>query len=321
MRIKPFAFLLLTFFSTLSAGYTLKDGKWIESSEVSTMSASDHHTALLKFREEKAWPEVIKQARILIQNFPDSPFYQESLFYLAEGSYETADYEISNKNLTNYLKKQGVLQHFREAIEMKFQIAEQFRHGARKHLLGLQAMPKWVPAEEEAIKLYEEVILALPNDELAAKALYGKASLQVRDEDQTGSIESYQTLIRRFPKNNLAPEAYVEIGKIYLAECKEKYPDTDFLDLAEINLRKFRQDFPTDERLVKAEKMIEEMQEIYAESFFEIAQFFERTKKPHASMIYYSKIIKSYPKTKAATLSQKRLALLTPANEEKKEKA
>lgn len=320
MRIKHFLFFLIASFSTLSAGYTLKEGKWIESSEVSTMSASDHHTALLKSREEKAWAEVIKQAKIVIQNFPDSPFYQESLFYLAEGAYETADYEIAEKNLTKYLNKQGVLQHFRAAIEMKFQIAEQFRQGARKHLLGLQAMPKWVPAHEEALKLYEEVILALPNDELAAKALYGKASLQVQEEDHTASIESYQTLIRRFPKNNLAPEAYVEIGKIYLAQCKEKYPDTDFLDLAEINLRKFRQDFPTDERVCLAEKMIREMQEIYAESFFEIAQFFERTKKPHASMIYYSKIIKTYPETKAAAFSQKRLALLTPSNEEKKEK-
>ena len=53
-------------------------------------------------------------------------------------------------------------------------------------------------------------------------------------------------------------------------------PDTDFLDLAEINLRKFRQDFPTDERLSKAEELLRAMQEVYADSFFEIGQFFER---------------------------------------------
>jgi outer membrane protein assembly factor BamD (BamD/ComL family) len=54
------------------------------------------------------------------------------------------------------------------------------------------------------------------------------------------------------------------------------------------------------------------MQEVYAKSFYEIGQFYERTKKPHASVLYYSKIIKTFPNTKSAELSKKRLKVLRP---------
>ncbi|HEY5236643.1 MAG TPA: outer membrane protein assembly factor BamD, partial [Rhabdochlamydiaceae bacterium] len=248
-------------------------------------------------------------------NFPDSPFYQEAFYFLGLGFFHKEDYDISNQYLTTYLKRQTALQHFREAIELKFQIADRYGNGYKKHIGGIVLMPRWMPAKDEAIEIYDEVINALPNDDLAAKALFGKAKVVLGEEEYTSSIEVLQTLIRRFPKHALAPDAYVEIAKVYLLESKERYPDADFLDLAILNLKKFRQDFPSDERLEVAENVLADMQEVYARSFYEIAKFYERTKKPHASILYYAKIVKAFPNTKTAELSKKRLNVLRPPQE------
>ncbi len=283
--------------------------------EVATMSVQEHYGVLLEAVQTENWEEVVQQSTIMIKNFPDSPFYQEAFYFLGVGFFHKGNYEIANDHLTTYLKKQTVLQHFREAIEMKFQIAEQFRGGYRKHIGGIELLPKWMPAKEDAIKIYDEVINALPNDDLAAKALFGKGKLILDNEEYTSSIETFQTLIRRFPKHPLAPDAYVEIANVYLTESKERYPDADFLDLASLNLKKFRQDFPTDDRVEIAETILADMQEVYAKSFYEIAQFYERTKKPHASVLYYSKIVKTFPNTKTAESSKKRLNVLLPAVE------
>lgn len=299
--------------SPLTAAYTLKSGKLVNTEQVATKSVQEHYSLTMEAYEKEDWSELIRQATIVIKNFPGTPFVQESMFYLGAGYFHLEDYEMANKQLSHYLKKQTALQHFREAIELKFYIAEKFKEGARRHVLGWEALPKWMPAYEESLKIYEEVISALPNDDLAAKALFGKAELQIADEEYKTAIETYQTLIRRFPKNGLAPDAYVQIAKVYLTQCQEQYPDSDFLDLAEINFRKFLQDFPSDERLAVVESMYADMQEIYARSFYEIGQFFERTKKPHASVLYYSKIIKTYPNTKSAELSKERLRDLKPA--------
>lgn len=231
------------------------------------------------------------------------------------GFFHKEDYDIANHYLTTYLKKQTALQHFREAIELKFQIADRFGNGYKKHIGGIALLPRWAPAKEEAIEIYDEVINALPNDDLAAKALFGKGKVILDDDEYSSSIEVFQTLIRRFPKHALAPDAYIEIAKVYLLESKERYPDADFLDLATLNLKKFRQDFPSDERLDVAENILADMQEVYAKSFYEIAKFYERTKKPHASVLYYSKIVKAFPNTKTAELSKKRLNVLRPLQE------
>jgi outer membrane protein assembly factor BamD (BamD/ComL family) len=299
---------------TLFGAYTVHDGKLVNSSDVATMSVQEHYSAAVDAFQRQDWNEVVRQTNLVIVNFPDTPFFQESLYYLGAGYYQLGDFDLANKYLSRYLRKQAALQHFREAIQLKFFIAEEFKDGAKRHLAGLELMPKWLPAKEEALKIYDEVISALPNDDLAARALFGKASLQLSDEEYSASIETYQTLIRRFPKHYLSPDSYMQIAQVYLTECQEKYPDSDFLDLSEINLRKFKLDFPGDERIAKVESIFFEMQEVYASSFYEIAQFFERTKKPHASILYYSKIIKAYPNSKSAQKSKKRLEVLQPAS-------
>lgn len=168
-------------------------------------------------------------------------------------------------------------------------------------------MPKWVPARDEAIAIYDEVITALPHHDLAAQALFGKAQLLLKDEEYKSSIETYQTLIRRFPKHPLAVESYIGVGQVYLMQSQEQYPDQDYLDLAEINYRKFRQDFPGEEKINVAQGMLIEMKEIYASHLYEIGRFYERTGKPKASYIYYTRIIAKYPDTKVSQLANRRL--------------
>ncbi len=311
-----FIFLLsfCVFGSPIQAAYVLKNGSLINSKEVATLSAQEHYSLALEAYRNNQWEDLIHQSTIVIQNFEDSPFYHEAIFYLGAGYFHTKDYDLANKNLSDYLKKQTSLQHFREALELKFQIAENFKDGAKKHLLGLKAMPKWIPAQEEAKRLYEEVISALPNDDLAVRSLYGKGILLIEEEEFESAIDTYQVLIRKFPKHSITPDAYVQIEKIYLTQCQVKFKDSDFLDLAEINLKKFQEDFPNDDRVFVAKKMFSDMQELYAKNFYDIGQFFERTKKPQAAVIYYAKIIKNYPNTKAAETSKKRLVVLRPTN-------
>jgi len=304
--------IILLACSPLVAAYTVKDGKMMHLDEVATLSVQEHHSLLLESVEQEDWDGVIRQANVIVKNFPDTPFFQEAFYFLGVAYFKAQDFDLANKHLTTYLKKQSALHHFREAIELKFQIAEKFREGFRKHIGGYAFLPKWIPAKDEALKIYDEVISALPNDDLAARSLFGKGVVSLEDEEYTASIETYQTLIRRFPRHPLSPNAYVAIMRVYLEQSKARYPDANYLELAAINLRKFRQDFPLDERVQEAEIVFDELQEVFAHSFYEIAQFYERTKKPHASVLYYAKIVKAFPNTESATLSRKRLKKLQP---------
>lgn len=287
--------------------YTFKNGKLIKSEEVATLSVQEHYSAALDAYQNEKWEETAHQALIVVKNFPSTPFAQEAYFYLGVSYFYLGEYEYANRFLTTYLKKQATPKHFEEAIQYKFKIAQEYHQGAKKHVLGWESMPKWLPAREEAVAIYDEVITALPHHDLAAHALFGKAQLLVRDAEYKGSIETYQTLIRRFPKHTLAAESYIGIGQVFLVQSQEEYPDQDFLDLAEINLRKFVHDFPGEEKLKIAERMFFEMKEVYASDLYDTGRFYERTKKPHAAYIYYTRILAKYPDTQVALLATKRL--------------
>ncbi|MDN3507150.1 MAG: tetratricopeptide repeat protein [Simkaniaceae bacterium] len=292
------------------ADFTLKDGKLVERDYVATQSVQEHYSNLMEYLERGEWKRLEQEATILIRNFPNTSFSRDATYFLGVAYFNQDDYEMANIQLTDYLTRQATPTYFEEAIQYKFEIAEKFRHGARKHIMGFKSLPKWMPAGSEAITVYDEVISALPHHELAARSHYGKAGVQAANEDYRASIESYQTLIRRFPKHPLAVESYIGIGEIYLQQSQNEFPDPDLLDLTALNLRKFQESFPGEEKIGLAQDNYVKMQDHYASALYETARFYERTKKWGAAKIYYAKILNSYPDSFVAKKCRDRLEIV-----------
>lgn len=259
------------------------------------------------------WWAVIDYAQLISYNFPTSPLAQELSYIMGEAYYKLNQLEYANESFSAYLNHITSPKHFEEAIEYKFNIAEQYANGAKKRLFGSPKMPAWIPAKEDAISIYDDVIAALPHSELAARSLMSKARLQAYFEDYKPSIESLDLLIRRFPKHDLAAEGYLEKNRIFLTQCKGQNLDPDLLDLTIVNLRKFRLAFPREPRIAEAENILGEMKEIFAQNLFETGYFFEKTKKPDASLIYYHKVVAKYPETQAANAARDKLETLEPS--------
>lgn len=270
-------------------------------------SVLEYNIALQEALQSQNWWSAIDYAEFISYNFPKSPFALETAYIIGEAYYKMGQLEIANERFTDYLNRSASPKHFEEAIHYKFNIAEQFKNGVKKPLFGSHKLPKIVSAEEDALKIYDDVITAFPHDEIAAKSLLGKAQIQVKFEDYKPSLEMLDVLIRRFPKHDLAAQAFLEKSHAYLMQCKEKSLDPALLDLADVNLRKFRLAFPREVRITEAEKDFAHMQEIFAGHLMEIGRFFEKTHKVPASIIYYSKVLSQYPTTEAAASAKERL--------------
>ncbi len=300
--------------NSLQAAYTIRDGKLINMHEIATLSVQEHYSLAKQALEQENWQELIRQSNVIIKNFSGTDFAWDCYFYLGKAYFYLRALDYANANFSIYLK-QATPKFFEQAIEYKFYIAQSFENGEKKSILGVAGMPKWMPAYQEAIEIYEEVIMALPQHDLAVQSMLGKGLLLFKEGDFKESIETFQTLIRRFPKHPLACDSYIAITNVYLKQSKEEYPDPDYLDLAEINIRKFKLDFPSHPKLEAVEAMLGEMKELFASELYKTAQFYERTKKPKAAVIYYSKITSKYPGTKISLKSQKRLDSLCPKEE------
>lgn len=278
-------------------------------------NAHDFYSYMQEAIDEEDWWGAVDFGEVVLYNFPHSPLAQEIPFQVGQAYLKMGQFELANQTFTAYLHEARSPKFFEEALKYKLQIADYFREGGKRRLFGSHKLPALLPADDEALEIYDEIIATLPHHEMAARALIGKGKVQVRLEEFKESIESFQLLIRRFPGHELAAEAYLQINKTYLEQCKAEHLDPDLLDLAEVNLRKFQQAFPRDGRVVEAKEAWKAMAELFAAALFETGEFYERTKKPTASAIYYRKILSSYPETQTALKARERLHEIDPPDE------
>jgi len=206
--------ILACFSTPIEAAYTMKDGQMVNVNDVARSSVDEHYRLGSKAFNEENWYEAVKQFHIIALNFSNTSYGQDVKFFLGVSNYYLAEYDIANEILTDYLESQSNPRYFQETIEYKFAIAEHFRCGAKRRYWGTKQMPKWASGEPMAPDIYDQVIASMPNSDLAAKALFSKACLLWKGQQFHESVDLFQMVIRRFPKNELAPESYLRICKL-----------------------------------------------------------------------------------------------------------
>ncbi len=291
-------------------GYVVKDGKLVDRRDVATMSVQEHYGAGMEALQKEEWKEAAAQFRIITSSFPDTPFGKEASYYLGVSYARSGAYEKANDYLSLYLEEQPNGQHFEHCLEYKLHVADAFRNGEKRHLFGIDKLPKWLPGDKTALEIYDEIVELAPGHELAAKSLYSKALFLTTMRRYPEAVDAAQLLIHRFPKHEMVPEAYLAISEVYYKHCCEQHNNPDLLPLANINLRRFQNHLPREERFVVAEENIQKMREVCAGGLLATAQFYERTKHERASVLYYVRALQKFPETKVAQQCKKRLHAL-----------
>ena len=312
MKMKILLTVLLVLGSaTLQAGYTVRNGKIIQSQLAPTMPLQDHYQQGLEAINSENWPEAAKQLRIVTYHAPDSSKMADAHFFLGVAECSLDEFDAANDALSAYLKSTNPT-YFKEAIEHKFYIADQLAAGKKHRLYGVRRLPKWAGGHEMAAKIYDEVIASLPSHDLAARAFYSKGLLLWKLKDYNASVETFHMLIKRFPKHELTPDSYAAISNVYVDQSGYEFQNPDILEFAKINLNRFQYAFPREERIAELEKDLLKIKETYANGLYETGQFYERIYEPRAAIIYYRKTIQQFPETQMAQRAQHRLQILQP---------
>ena len=298
--------LLLLVISSAFASYVIDEVDYNPNALAGVIlpPSEDIYRKVVEAYQEHDWAKVKKEGQFLLKHYPHSPFVQEVYFYLGTSLYELRTFDKSNFFMSQYLATEGVSKHFEEVMLIKYKIARGYQRGKLKPLFGFRPLPNLLGAKEEALNIYDEIIASMPRHDLAAQSLYYKGHLLLQGKSFQDSIESFQTLIRRFPKHPLAVDGYLAVLDVYLTKSKKDYADPDLLDLALLNQRQFSQHFPSESRLAEGETKILQLKEVLAQDLMKVASYYKKSKKTDAIKLYYSAIIERYPETLCAKEAQ-----------------
>ena len=257
--------------------------------------------------EEKLWRSALEKFKILIKRFPNSQEAKGAYYAAGVSAYYATDYGVSNHYLSKYLERYHVADHLHDVMELKFNIAEKLINGENLRSEGFLRAQKWLSGDDLAERLYDEVILVLPDSELAAQSYLARAKIDKSEKQYEESIRSYELFIKHFPKHEQVADVYVEIVKLYYLWAKVEPQNPDLLQLVSMHCEKFAQVFPGEARLNECLEEIEKMKEVFADNFYETGKFYERVKKREAAVIYYEYVIQQFPNTKVAKTCKERL--------------
>lgn len=291
-------------------GLWLKGMRIVDTELEPQMEPAEHFNAGREAFNQHDFPTALYHFRIITHNFPKSRWTPESYFREGLCQYWMGELEEANELLSRYLKSQGTPEYFHAAVEVKFHIAEQFREGKKRRAFSARFLPKWAGGEMQALEIYDEVASLVPCEQLAAKSYYGKGKLLEQISRIKEAVHSYQTVIRQFPKDEYAIEAYVAIAELYRRQSELEFQNPDLLELARINVRRFELDFPKDPRVKYVKAMMLQTEEIHAHGLYETGRIYERKSLPDAAAVYYKNAIKAYPDTQIAENCKERLDLL-----------
>lgn len=265
---------------------------------------------------QKKWSSASKELEKVIFYFPATDKAAEAAFFLAICYYEMGEFDFANEEFSNYIKTSQHPIYFEEAVNFKFCIAEHFKVGKKRRPFRMRYMPKWISGQDSALEIYDEVVTAMPNHDLTIKALFSKADLLKKMGEFRDSIETYQLIIRRFPRDEIVPACYLAIADAYVKQSRIEFQNPDIIALAELNVRKFKNDFPRDERESIILESVAQIKELYASGLCDLGLFYERKKKPDAAAIYYQSAIEEFPDTTVSQFCRSRLICLGYLEEE-----
>lgn len=295
----------------MHADYLFKNGRLINVKEVAKYSVEEHFQRGLDALKEKDWDKAQIQFRIVLINFEEASLALDAQYYLGVALYEKGELDIANAAFSTYLKKANTPTHLEDVHRYKLAIAQRFAAGERTHLFGWESCPRWASGKDDALEIFDEVASSLPNHELAAVALLGKAELLRDMEEFSRAIDTYQSAIRRFPLSPHALKAFQGIAESYVAAIKFEPQNIDAISLAEINVRECKSHFPQATELSYIEEKLKEMQEIYAKALYETGLLYERMSEPKASVLYYQMALTKYPSSAVALFCKERLEVLS----------
>jgi outer membrane protein assembly factor BamD (BamD/ComL family) len=308
------AILILCF---LVSGADASKAKPFKSQQAAEFYLNEHYNLGCKYYNKQDWRNAYTHFEKVIYFFPGSEEAAEASYYLGVCYFEMKEYDFANKEFSSYITASAHPAYFEDAARFKFCIAEHFKNGKKRRAFNSRYCPKWISAEEEALTIFDEVIIALPNHELTICALRSKAELLRRMGQYRECVDTYQVLIRRFPKDEYTPECYVKIGEVFCEQSQFEFQNPDILAFAELNARKFSEDFPRDERVECVNGFVQRIKENYAKGLCNLGLFYERKHHPQAAAIYYKTSIAEFPNTACADFCRARLECLVYEKEEK----
>lgn len=293
--------------------WTAQGGWRVEGGALAGLSGADGRKALDLMNDARSSEEkgstrsAIKSYGNVAKKYPNSIYAPEALYRSAHLHLKRKEYTKAFDDFQGVLGRYPNTKRFTEIVGEQYRIASALLDGARSRILwGL--LPGFT-ARDKAIEYFETILANAPYSDYAPLALMNIARGHQKLKQTEDAIDALDRMINNYPQSLLAPDAYLKLGQTHASLVDGPYYDQASTKEAMTYFTDFMLLFPSDGGVAAAEKGLDGMKTMLAESKMKMGDFyFYRRDNYTAAKVFYNEAITAYPESPIAGRAKARLA-------------
>jgi outer membrane protein assembly factor BamD len=289
------------------SGWRVEGGALAGLSGAEGTKALDLMNSARKSEEGGSRRSAIKTYGNVAKKYPNSIYAPEALYRSARLRLAGRDFQKAFEDFQSVLGRYPNTKRFNEIIGEQYRIASALLDGARGRMLwGL--LPGFT-ARDKALEFFETILANAPYSDYAPLSLMNIARGHQKLNQIEDAIDALDRMINNYPQSLLAPDAYLKLGQTHATLVDGPYYDQAATKESITYFTDFMLLFPSDTGVAAAEKGLDNMKTMLAQSKMKIGDFyFYKRDNYTAAKVFYNEAITSYPESPIAARAKLRLA-------------
>jgi len=193
---------------------------------------------------------------------------------------------------------------FERAVAAQVAIANKYLQGRQQKFFGISVGGSAKRAQE----MYAGILMNAPFSKYAPVIQFNLGLSFEKQSMPYEAIKSYQKVLDVYPNSDVCDDALYQIAYVYMRiGLAQQSQDLSSLLLARNTFEDFLAEYPDSEKVPQAKENLAKIGGQEASDVYRIAKFYEFSRDPKASIIYYNDVIRRQPSTKQAQLSKDRI--------------
>ena len=291
-----------------------KETGWrVEGGALSGLTGTEGRNALDQMNRARSAEEngstrsAFKSYEAIGKKYPNSIYAPEALYRAAKLHLARKEFTKAFEDFQGVLSRYPNTKRFNEIVGEQYRIASALLDGTRGRMMF--GMLPGFQQREKGLEYFEAILSNAPYSDYAPLSLMNIARGHQRLKQTEDAIDALDRMINNYPTSLLAPDAYLKLGQTHATLVEGPYYDQAATKEAVTYFTDFMLLFPGDAGVAAAEKGLDGMKTMLAESKMKIGDFyFYKRNNYTAARVFYNEAITSYPESPIANRAKLRLA-------------
>jgi outer membrane protein assembly factor BamD len=237
--------------------------------------------------------------------------YAPDAQYLVGRSLEaTGMDQAAFKAYQNLVDKYPRSSHYNDVLWRQYEIANRFLGG--QWFKVLRYIPLY-PSMEQTAQLFDKIVNSGPYSDVAPHAQLRLGAAREKQKNYPDAVKAYAVAADRYYNQpTIASDALFREALSYARQAAKAEYDQNTAVQAIERFTDFITLYPDDRRVPRAQKAIAMLKTEQVRGNFEIARFYEKSKKWTGALVYYNEVLQLDPNSSYAATARQRIEALKP---------